>query len=1130
MKKQNKTNFKVKIITLPFFILLFVALLSPARGFAQNMVTLNMKNVSLIEFFNEIEKKNNIRFSYVDLQLDSKKDISIQATNEPIEQILNKVLVSKGYEYTRTGNTYAITKKTTKPEVKRKYSGLVTDDKGEPIIGATVLVDGTNVGTITDTRGQFSFEAFSEGVLHVSYIGYETSKVILSSNTKLNIRLKEDAKQLDEVVVVGYGTIRKSDLTGSVSQLKAEKTEEKAYTSIEQMMQGRVAGVQITQNSGALGGGISFSIRGANSVSGSNQPLVVIDGYPVETGEVSVNIGGDSNFAGDVPGMNALSMLNPNDIESIEILKDASATAIYGSRGANGVVMVTTKRGKEGRDKVEYSFRTDVSYIPNQIEVLNTNEYLAYSNEAYMDRNDGTFYYNQERLNEFGQINTNWQDLIFKTGVSTNHQLNVSGGDKKLKYALALGYLSQEGVVRSTSYDRGTFRLNINKEINQRFNFGFNIGGNKSLNKSVNQSTTSNDVSASVVTAALRTPPIYKAYDEESEEIAFSTGITNPLVLVTKSDDQSRWTQIMLSGFADYKITKDLTFRTRLGLNERLIFRQYYMPRGTYLGDTRNGYAYSGNEKSFDYLTENTFNYSKVYNNKHSVNAVGGYTWQSWNYRRDGVSASGFPNDNFTYYNLSSGSSFDKPVNSTIEWSLASFLGRVNYSFDKRYMLTLTARYDGSTRLAEGLKWALFPSFAVGWNLHNEQFMKSNQVINELKLRASYGQSGNQSIGVGSTLARYDYTTGVINQTVNTVYYPANMANPNLKWETTAQSNAGFDIALWKSRVTLSFDMYRKETIDLLINLPVPASTGYTVYADNAGKVENIGVEFDLGAHLLTGEFQWKINGNISFNRNKILSFNGDMTHFTGTAFGSVNSQPLHIAKVGYPIGSFYGYRISGIYQTQEEIDNSPLDPANPRPGSFKFVDISGPNGVPDGMISDFDREIIGNPYPDYIFGLNNDFKWKGFSLNIFIQGSIGQDIVNANRFYLDALTRTVSSNIREEAYLNRWTGPGTSNKYPGLRSTNQPFEGRFSDFIIEDGSYVRLKNVSFSYAFDMKRIKFIESLKVFISGNNIITFTEYTGYDPEINSRGNNSMTPGVDTGSIPQFRSYSAGFNVKF
>lgn len=1010
----------------------------------------------------------------------------------------------------------------------KNITGNVSDANGEAIIGATIILEGASTGTISDINGKFNLNVPENGKLLISFVGYTKQIVPVSGKTNLKIILVEDTKILDELVVVGYGTIKKSDLTGSVTSLKAENTEEKAYSSIEQMMQGRVAGVQIVQNTGALGGGMTFSVRGANSISGDNQPLVVIDGYPVESGTVSVNTGAEATFSGDAPGMNALSMLNPNDIESIEILKDASATAIYGSRGANGVVMVTTKKGKEGRDKVEYSFRTDLSYLPKKLDVLSNDEYLAYSNEAYMDRSDGTYLYDQKSLNLYGGVNTNWQELIFKTGVSTNHQLNLSGGDKKMKYSLALGYLGQEGIVKNTSYDRGTFRLNFSKEVNSKFKFGFNVGGNMSLNKSVNQATTNSDVAASVVNAALRTPPIYEAYDDTSDDIAYVTGITNPLILITKADDQSRSTQIMVSGVADYLFTPNLTFRVRIGANNSSALRQYYMPRGTYLGDIRSGYAYSGNRKNFDYLTEYTLSYNKTINRKHSINAVGGYTWQSWINRTDGVSVSGFPNDNFTYYNLSSGSTLTKPVNTTTEWSLASFLGRINYTYDKRYMVTVTARADGSTRLAKGKKWDLFPSVAAGWNMHNERFMKSQKTINELKLRVSYGQSGNQSIGVGSTLGRYDYTTGVINQGVSTVYYPANMANPNLTWENTEQINAGFDLALWRSRVTFSFDIYSKKTTALLINLPIPASTGFTTYVNNAGDVENKGLEFDLGAKILTGKFQWKANGNISFNRNKILAFDGKMNSFAGIAFGTVNGQPLHIAKIGYPIGSFYGYKISGIYQTQEEVNNGPIGPVNPQPGSFKFVDISGPQGKPDGLISSYDRTIIGNPYPDFIFGITNDFNWRRFSLNVFIQGSIGQDVINTNRFYLDALTKTVGSNVSKVAYDNRWTGPGTSDKYPAARSNTQPFEGLFTDFIVEDGSFVRLKNVTLSYNFDLKRLKLIQALKVFVTGSNLLTLTKYTGYDPEVNSRGENSMTPGVDSGGIPQFRSFSAGFNV--
>jgi len=1127
MKKQNKTNSNVKHYILPFIIMVFAALFLPARGLAQNRITLNLKKASLIEFFNEIEKNTDIRFSYVDQQLDSKKDISIKTANEPIDQVLNKVLVPKGYEYTRTGNTYAVTKKITKPAVIRKYSGMVTEDKGSPVIGATVMVDGTNIGTITDTDGRFSITAPSDGTLLISYIGYEASKIVLTSSTNLNIRLKEDTKLLDEVIVVGYGTIRKSDLTGSVSQLKADKTEEKAYTSVEQMLQGKMSGVQITQNSGALGGGITFSIRGVNSVNGDNQPLVVIDGYPVESGTAKIALGSES-YASESQGTNALESLNPNDIASIEVLKDASATAIYGSRGANGVVIITTKRGKEGKDKVQYSVRVDASQLPKKINLLNTAEYIAFSNEAYLDRNDGTAIYSIDQINEFLKTETDWQDLVYQTGISQNHQLTLTGGDKKMKYALSLGYLSQNGIVINTKYDRGSIRLNLDREVNDRFKFGVNINSNMSVNRAVNQSTSSANVGGSIVSGALRTPPIYAAYTEESQINQIS--MSNPLILATSAEDMQRSTLIQGSAFANYNFTKDLYFRVRLGAYNSTGIRQYYMPRGTYLGDLRGGYAYEGNNRHFNYLAEYTINYNKTLKDKHSINAVGGYTWQNWISRSDGVAGAGFPNDNYKYYNLSTATVIDLPRNNTLQWGLASVLGRINYTYDKRYLFTLTARADGSTRLAIGKKWDLFPSAALGWNVHNEKFLKSFKEISELKLRASYGVSGNQSVAVGSTLSKYNFSKTVINQKIVNNYYPDNMENTTLGWEVTEQYNFGLDVGLWANRIGLGANYYYKHTSDLLISLPVPLSTGFATYVTNSGNVENKGLEVDLRAAVLSGEFKWNISGNISFNRNMVLGFDGIMTEFSSAPFGAVNNQPLHIAKVGYPIGSFYGYRIDGIYQTQEEINEGPVDPINPRPGSFKFVDISGPDGVPDGLISAYDREIIGNPYPDYIFGITNEFSWNNFSLNFLIQGVVGQDVINANRFYSDSMNRGVGYNLSKDAYLNRWTGPGTSNKYPGSRSSSLPFEGRFADFIIEDGSYFRLKNITLSYSLPKRWIKSLSNLSLFVTGTNLLTLTTYSGYDPEVNAIGNNPLTPGVDFGTIPQVKTYSAGFNIDF
>lgn len=1011
-----------------------------------------------------------------------------------------------------------------------ELKGKVVDSENkDPLIGVNVLLIETKRGTVTDLNGEFRLNTNKGNVLRISYIGYEDAEFKVSGPTVI-VNLTPKGISLDEVVVVGYGVMKKSDLTGSVSQYKNEKSMESAHTSMQDMLQGQVSGVQIVQNTGALGGGVTFNIRGSNSVTGSNQPLVVIDGYPVQSDAIGVTIGAESSFSGDTPGLNALSSLNPNDIESVEILKDASATAIYGSRGANGVVLVTTKRGKAERDRVNYSFRTDMSFFPRKIPVLNTENYIAYSNEAELDKYDGSIRYTHLNVDQFAEIDTNWQDLIFRMGSSQNHQLYMSGGEKKMKYAISLGYVTQEGIVKNTSYDKGYFRINLDRELSWRLKFGLNAFGEMSLNKAVNQASRFNNVGSSIIYSALRTQPFYNAYNQDGDDIAFHYGVTNPLILVTKAQDQSKVRQFQLSAFMNYNISKNLVFKQRAGTNNYYALRQYYMPRGTYLGDVNQGYAYMGNIRNFDYLSESTLTYNNTFNKKHSVNAVGGYTWQSWQTVTDGVNAGGFPNDNLTFYSFGSASKVSIPQSATYEWSLASFLGRINYVYNRKYLLTLTARADGSTRLAPGKKWDLFPSIALGWNVHNENFIRNISEIDEIKLRSSFGISGNQSIGVGSTVSRYGNNTGVINQTMTTIYFPANMPNSTLGWENTSQFNIGLDVSLWSSRITFMSNYYYKLTSDLLINLPIPASNGYTKYASNSGEVSNYGLELDLGARILTGKFKWKINANTSVNRNKVLKFDGTMDSFMGPVFSIVNNQPLHIAKVGYPIGAFYGYVIDGIYQTQEEINSGPVDPANPRPGSFKFVDISGPNDVPDGLISSYDRKVIGNPYPDFIFGVTNDFTWKNFNLTMFLQGSIGQDVINVNRFYLDALTTSTGSNVGLEAFQNRWTGPGSSNVYPVTRANSLPFEGRFSDFIVEDASFIRLKSVTLSYTFDLKRMKHVRSLKVFATGSNLLTISDYKGYDPEVNAQGQNSLTPGVDLGSIPQFRTFSSGFNISF
>ncbi|MDR2627841.1 MAG: SusC/RagA family TonB-linked outer membrane protein, partial [Dysgonamonadaceae bacterium] len=597
---------------------------------------------------------------------------------------------------------------------QKSIQGTVFDELGEIITGATVQVEETKTGTITDANGRFTINMPSDGTLKVSYLGYITQRIPVKGRAELNINLEPDTKALNEVVVIGYGTVLKSDLTGSVSVLKGDKVEEKPYLTMEQMLQGRTAGVQITQNTGAPGGGMTFFVRGANSMSGDNQPLVVIDGYPVESGNVTISLGAESNYPGHMEGMNALSSLNPNDIESIEILKDASSTAIYGSRGANGVVMVTTKRGKAGKERVSYSFRSDWSFFPEPIEVLSTPEFLAYCNEGAWGLNAGSIKYSLASIETYKATDTNWQDLIYRTGLSQNHQLKVSGGDKRMKYSIALGYLGQEGIVKSSQFDRGSFSMNLDREVNSKFSLNFNLNGNRIINKAVAQSAyTQTNASASVITGALRTPPIYKDY-EEDEIAELSGGFTNPLIMVTKASDVYTHSAVRLNGSVAYKPFKGITMKYHAGTNVSYGERKYYTPRGTALGDQRGGYAYTGDYKKFDYLSEFTVNYNTVLQKKHRIDLVAGYTWQTWQNASEGQAVAGFPSDATTYYNLNSASTINKPSNAFTEWSLASFIGRVNYTFNKKYLLTTTMRYDGSSRLAEENRWDLFPSVALG--------------------------------------------------------------------------------------------------------------------------------------------------------------------------------------------------------------------------------------------------------------------------------------------------------------------------------------------------------------------------------------------------------------------------------
>ncbi len=1129
--KKRKTFLYAMKLYLFFFLVCITQL--EAKSFSQT-ITLDAKNMSFKSVIANIKAQIGYGISYSD-DLSLGKPVTISVKNISLSEFLDRIVADQPFSYKIFEKNILFTKKTEhqtplnkKSSEKSAFSRIkivVVDTAGDFLSGATISIKSKPGIAITNSNGEVDFDLDEGDLVVVSYIGHITQTVQVTAaairEKRLIITLKADidgAGTMDDLVVIGYGSVRKSDLTGSVSSVKVDELADvRPATSVEQLLQGQAAGVQITANTGAPGGGMTFSVRGATSISGSNQPLIVIDGYPIGMDDDETMATEGNSYDNRRPLQNPLANLNPGDIESIEILKDASATAIYGSRAANGVVLVTTKRGK-GKDRITYNFRSDISMLPRKIDVLNTMDYINYSNEAAINSGRDSIFADS-LIAKYRNVNTNWQDLIYQTAISQNHQLTLSGGESKWKYALSLGFLQQEGVIKKTKFNRGDIRLNLDRKFNDRLAFGASMSAVMNKNQGTAQAS-GDPISGSTVRNALTSRPLDAPFTADDE--LDLTQANNPLVFINLFEDINRNVNVMTNMFIDYTIAKGLLFKIRGGASYSSTRRDFYAPRGTILGNNSSGYAYYGEGNSFNYLNEYTLNYDRTFNNKHRLNAVGGYTYHDWTRRKFGVRANNFPNDKLKYYDLSSAAAVGTLVSYTEQWALSSFIGRANYSYDNKYLFTFTGRADGSTRLAEGSKWDFFPSFALGWNLHNENFMKAAHWINELKLRASYGFSGNQAIGIGATRSRLNSTTNVIDETVQISYTLANLANSTLKWERTKQTNIGLDLSVLNRTVNFTFDYYNKITNDLLMNLNIPGSTGFGSYPVNQGKIENNGYEFSVATKPLNKEVKWNLAGNISFNRNKILSLGDGVKSFSGPIIGPIANNSSHIAKVGFPIGSFYGYRIIGIYQNDEEVQNGPVDSDNAQPGTFKYKDING-----DGRITADDREVIGNPFPNYGFGINSDLTWRNISLSASVIGTIGQDIINLARHNLDALARENASNIRQEAYDNRWVGEGTSNTYPKARMSNA-FSGRFTDFIVEDGSYVRLKFVTISYRFVLPKKYLINEAKVYATTTNLLTWTKYKGYDPEINSLGGNAMMAGVDNANIPQFRTFSIGLSL--
>lgn len=1004
---------------------------------------------------------------------------------------------------------------------ERTLSGTVRSDTNEPLPGVNVVVRGSSIGTITDASGKYSLDfPGQDAVLSFSFIGYTPEERKVDGQTTIDVILYPSIQSLQEVVVVGYGTQKKSDLTGAIATVKASELKQMPILSLDQGLQGRVAGVQITQGTGAPGSAVSVRIRGGNSLNGSNEPLYVIDGFPVSgsVGAYSARGGaGYGNAAGNTP--NPLATLNPNDIESIEVLKDASATAIYGSRGANGVVLITTKRGKAGETKVDFESYYGWQRVAKKLDLLNASEFATLENEVFKP----AIYADPGSLGE----GTDWQDEIFETAPIQNHQFTVSGGDEKTTFSVAGSYFDQQGIIIESGFKRGSLRFNLDNNIGKKLKIGTNVTVSRSVQNQVPAAGAFETING-LITSVLFAPPTIPVYNELGDLTLFGdfnpryNDYLNPVAIAREVLNTNTTNRMIGSLYAEYEIVKGLKYRFVVGsdvINDR---RDSYVTRNVRYGQTAGGLGGVGYLENITPLHESILTYMRDIGS-HTIHLTGVYSTQSQTVKTDNISSQGFPSDALENNSLDLANTSVVGGDKT-KWRLDSWTIRANYSFKSKYLLTLAGRADGSTRFGSDNKWGYFPSVAVAWRFVEEEFMKSVPVVSDAKVRFSYGLTGNAEIPLYRSQTTLG-TNGGFNYNFNNSravgIAPLNLGNSELKWENTASLDVGIDLGLFNNRLSLTADYYLKTTRDLIIQRAVGPSSGFSSYLGNFGTVENKGVELGVTAQVVDAAFRWSLNGNISVNRNELLRIDGTLNEIVPTDNGGVGQFGIgSILRVGEPVGSFFGYIWDGVWQEGDDIANSHMKTATP--GNARYVDLN-----MDGALNDNDRTVIGDPNPDFIFGLNNNLSYKNFDLSLFVQGVYGNDILNQQRILLETAGGT-RNNLA--VVLNRWTPENRSNEYVKAGEAQRLFQ---STNFVEDGSFIRLRNVTLGYTLPLSVLKInsIRSLRVYASANNVLTWTNYSGYNPEINTTAQNNITNfGIDSGGYPVAKSFIAGIQLSF
>ncbi|WP_196783715.1 SusC/RagA family TonB-linked outer membrane protein [Flavobacterium hydrophilum] len=1016
-------------------------------------------------------------------------------------------------------------------------SGTVYDDKKDPLPGVTVMVKETKQTVLTDFTGQFNIKASASSQLVFSYMGFETFTAPVGNKTSMVVTLKSSTNDLEEIVVVGYGAVKRKDLTGSVSSVTMEDINKAPVRSFDDALAGRVAGVQVTSADGRPGSGVNIVIRGNNSVTQGNSPLYVVDGFLIED-----------------PNNN---VINPADIESIDILKDASATAIYGARGANGVVVITTKKGKEGKAVFSFNSTTGIQNMANKLELMNPYEYVKYQlefnpaatgtpmtpTEIYLSDGKTLDYYKNQKA-------IDWQDLTSRTALYRNNDFAVRGGTKKLKYAFSASATDQDGILLNSNYARYQGRAVIDYAITDKLKIGINTNYSYLKQTGIDPTKGENGSTTNVMTSIWGMRPVasddFNLVDEfqDPDMNASNDYRINPVMSLENTYDVTKTNNINANGYVEYQFTKDLKLRSTYGIIENRTERDEFYNTKTSSGRPGGVNGVNGKISHTNYnnwLNENTLTWDKKLGEKSKLVAVGGFTAQqrkTWSYGR---AVNQLPNEDLRF------DGFDQGVQLRVDplasdWTMASFLTRVNYSYDSKYLFTASFRADGSSKFPSKNHWGYFPSAAFAWKFDQEEFIKNFEQLSTGKLRISYGQTGNNRVG------DFDYLTSYFDPIINSYvfdnqYVPGVVAtklgNSDLKWETTEQIDAGIDLGFFKERISLSVDVYKKVTKDLLLNTQLPPSSGFGAAFKNVGSVENKGLEITLTTkNIVTKDFTWTSSANIAFNKSKLTALGEGQTSLESVVKwdNTWGNTSAYIAKIGDPLGQMYGYEWLGTYKREDfdeqtngtlllkaEVATNGNTRATIQPGDIKYKDQNG-----DNVVNSQDYVVIGHGLPIHTGGFSNNFTYKGFDLNVFFQWSYGNDILNANRLLFEGNANAQGNLNQYASYQNRWT---TENQDSDMFRTRGFFGGGYSTNYVEDGSYLRLKTVALGYNLDSKFVAKLrlKSLRFFVSGQNLVTWTKYSGLDPEVNTY-SSALTPGFDFSAYPRARTFAFGTNITF